>query len=408
MIRMFGPKLDSLTLLLSLSALGFAMAAIASITSQAMPGYRPALRAWTFSMLAAGVGFFLIHMRGHLPWFLSFAVGNTLVMLVAAYGLVAHSKLLDARMPRTVIQLSLATGISGVVATYAFGAPLAFAVSAVSAAMAALFGQTAFILGRAAYKRFHLLTVVSTAVIGSVSAALVLRSFISGFGDPANVAATATATPQVGLFLLGIVYILTASLWILDTVHERQRHAALETARRDGLTGLCTRTYFFELASSLLKEHRGAPCAVVMVDIDHFKRINDNLGHAAGDTTLAHAARLIASAVRLSDVVGRYGGEEFCILLPNCNALQAAELAERLIEDAARQTIRLKEGKTVQYTLSAGYVAVELPDAIANPMDTLSALVEQADQALYRAKREGRNRAVAAPEAGCAVVVPSV
>lgn len=397
---MFGPELDSLTLLLSLSALGFAMAAIASIAAKAMPAHRPALRAWTFSMLAAGVGFFLLHMRGHLPWFLTFAVGNTLVILLAAYGLVAHSKLLDARVPYLVIAFSLAIGLSGVVATYAVGAPHALAVSAVSAAMAALFGNTALLLARAAYERFRLLTAVSAAVIGLLSAALVLRAFISCLGDPANVAPTATATPQVGLFLLGIVYVLTASLWIFDTVHERQRQSALETARRDGLTGVLTRTYFFELASNLVRQHPGTPCAVVMVDIDHFKSINDNLGHAAGDTTLAHCARLIASAVRLSDVVGRYGGEEFCILLPNCNAIQAAELSERLIDDAARQTVRLKDGKTVRYTLSAGYVALDLPVAIDDPMDALSALLERADQALYRAKRDGRNRAVAAATLG--------
>lgn len=93
---------------------------------------------------------------------------------------------------------------------------------------------------------------------------------------------------------------------------------------------------------------------------------------------------------------GRYGGEEFSILLPNCSAMQAAELARRLVEDAATQTIRHKDGEAIRYTLSAGYAASDVPVAVSDPMANLSALLEEADQALYRAKREGRNRAVPA------------
>ena len=393
---MFGPQLDSLTLLLSISALGFVMAAIASSAAKAMPECRPALRAWSRSMLAAGAGFFLFYTRGHSPWFLSFALGNSLVMLTAAYGLAAHGRILDARLPRSAIALPLTVGLAGVFSTYVFGASHGLAISAVSATLAALFGMAAVLLVRAAFARFRLLTATCAAVAASMSVALVLRVFISAFGDPAQVSPSATSTPQIALFLLGNVYILTSSLWFLDTAHERQRQAALETSRRDGLTGLFTRMAFFEIASNRLGERRGACCAVVMVDIDYFKNINDSLGHSAGDTALAHAARLIANTVRLSDVVGRYGGEEFCILLPQCNANQAAELAERVVADAARQAVRLKDGRTVRYTLSAGYASTELPTDIDQAMDALGPLLEQADQAMYTAKRQGRNRALAA------------
>jgi len=405
---MFGPTLDSLTLLLSISALGFVMAAIARSAAKTMPAYRPALRSWTHSMLAAGIGFFLFHTPGHLPWFLTFTVGNTCVMLTAAFGLLAHCKLLDVRLPNPVIALPLAVGLVGVVAADVFGTPHALAVAAVSLALAALFGTTAVLLVRAALKKLQLLTVVSAAVMASLSAALVLRAFISGFGDPANIAPNATAAPQVSLFLLGVIYILTSSLWVFDTVHERQRRAIEEAAHRDGLTGLYTRKAFFELASSLMAKHGDAPCAAVMADIDHFKAINDTLGHAAGDTTIAHAARLIAGAVRLSDVVGRYGGEEFCILLPNCTAAQAGELAARLVQDAAREAVRHRDGETIRYTLSAGYAATDIPSASADPVDALSALLERADQALYRAKREGRNRSAAVALPGIGTLEPSV
>ncbi len=393
---MFGPKVDSLTLLLSISALGFVMAAIARSAAKTIPAYRPALRAWCLSMLSAGIGFFLFHMRGHAPWFLTFAVGNAMVMLTAAYGLSAHCKLLQVRLPQPVTVLPLAVGLVMVATAYAIHALHALAVSAVSLAMASYFGATAFFLARVACETPRLLTVVSAAVMASLSAALVFRAFVSAFGDSATIGPTATATPQVTLFLLGIVYVLTASLWIFDTVHDRLRHATVEAARRDGLTGLYTRAAFFELASNAVQDQAGGTFAVVMLDIDHFKSINDSMGHAAGDATIAHAARLIAGAVRLSDVVGRYGGEEFSILLPNCSAMQAAELARRLVEDAATQTIRHKDGEAIRYTLSARYAASDVPVAVSDPMANLSALLEEADQALYRAKREGRNRAVPA------------
>ncbi|HMO45500.1 MAG TPA: GGDEF domain-containing protein [Rubrivivax sp.] len=396
-ICMFGPKLDSLTLLLSISALAFVMAAIASSAAKTIPAYRPALRAWCLSMSSAGIGFFLFHMRGHAPWFLTFAVGNALVMLTAAYGLSAHCRLLEVRLPRPVAVLPSAVGLMVVATAYASDSLHATAVAAVSLAMASYFGTTAFLLARVGRERPRLLTVVSAVVMVSLSAALVFRAFVSAFGDPASIAPTATATPQVSLFLLGIVYVLTTSLWIFDTVHDRLQRATVEAARRDGLTGLYTRTAFFELASNVVRQQAGTTCAVVMLDIDHFKSINDAMGHAAGDAALAHAARLVAGAVRLSDVVGRYGGEEFSLLLPNCSALQAAELARRLVADAAAQMVRCKDGKVIRYTLSAGYAATGVPAAVNDPLAILSALLEGADQALYRAKREGRNRAVPAP-----------
>lgn len=397
---MFGPKVDPSTLLLCISALGFVMAAIGTSAARTMPAYRPSLRAWSVAMLGTGLGFFLFYARGYLPLFLTFVVGNALVMLTASIGLLAHCRLLGVQLPAVVYLVPMIVGLVGVVATYALGAPHAVGVGAVSAALAVPFGITAVVLARAAMERLRLLAVVSTAMLGLLSAALVLRVFISAFGDPASIAAGSTAAPQVGMFLLGSVYLMTGSLWIFDTVHERQRREMLEVARRDGLTGLYTRTAFFEVASSLIGKPGCTSCAVVMADVDHFKSINDKLGHAAGDTTLAHAARLIAGAVRLSDVVGRYGGEEFCILLPGCTAAQAGELADRLVREAAGQKVRHKDGRQIEYTLSAGYAAVDAAAASDNPASVLDTLLERADEALYRAKNQGRNHAVAAAALG--------
>jgi len=109
---MFGPRLDSLTLLFAISALGFVMAAIARSAARTMPAYRPALSAWFWSMLCAGIGFFLFHMREHLPWFLTFAAGNTMVILTAAFGLEAHCRLLAVRVPRWIVVVPVAFGVT--------------------------------------------------------------------------------------------------------------------------------------------------------------------------------------------------------------------------------------------------------------------------------------------------------
>ena len=404
---MFGRPLDAYTLIVSMSSLAFVLAAFTAISARSMVAYRPALITWSKAMVAAGIGFYLLQMRHHWPLFATSFIANALVMSVAAFGLAAHARVLGVRIHRAVYVLPLTLGMAGIVGVHVFGGPQSLIVSSVSAAMSMLFCASFVVVAREARTQWRLLCVACSVVMLLLSAALALRVYLVFFGVATDTTPTSHTPTQLAPFFLGLVYMLTGSLWILDTVHELQRQAAIDAARRDGLTGLFTRTAFFELAARQMAQQRTAQCAVVMVDIDHFKRINDTLGHAAGDTTLAHAARLISSSVRLSDLVGRYGGEEFCILLPDCSATVASELAERLVAQAAGQPVRLKDGTTARYTLSAGYVCAQVcSDACADasagvieqPAELLSVLMEQADQALYRAKREGRNRAVAAAD----------
>ncbi len=128
-----------------------------------------------------------------------------------------------------------------------------------------------------------------------------------------------------------------------------------------------------------------APLAAMMADLDHFKRINDTYGHAAGDAVLCEVARRMTETTRVYDFVGRYGGEEFLILLPRCNSLQATKMAERLRLAIAGQPAETPE-REIGVTLSLGVAETEgmrLPEA--------KALLLEADAALYRAKANGRN-----------------
>jgi diguanylate cyclase (GGDEF)-like protein len=163
----------------------------------------------------------------------------------------------------------------------------------------------------------------------------------------------------------------------------------LERAAKDSLTGLLNRGMLLEtLERELLRAQReAAPLSVAMVDLDHFKRINDVHGHAAGDEVLRHAAQRMAHSVRRQDVVGRYGGEEFLAVLPGCSLLGAESLAERMRVALQQAGIPLDGSKPLQVSASIGVASTTAFDSRCGREELLRA----ADQALYVAKREGRN-----------------
>jgi two-component system cell cycle response regulator len=185
---------------------------------------------------------------------------------------------------------------------------------------------------------------------------------------------------------------LRAGRRILDLLDElvRAREIMREQARKDSLTQLCTRATVLELLKHELDRaqrnsiDRDAPVSVVLADLDHFKHINDTYGHLAGDAVLRETAHRMRDAIRPYDSIGRYGGEEFLLVLSNCDTIGAAAIAERLLQAVRKDTIVLAEA-TVSVTLSAG---VATSGVIQDP----ETLVGAADTALYRAKRGGRNR----------------
>ncbi|ODM33715.1 diguanylate cyclase [Marinobacter adhaerens] len=169
----------------------------------------------------------------------------------------------------------------------------------------------------------------------------------------------------------------------LKEAHEKARAAALE----DDLTGLRNRRAFFELGNQLLKQSRrnGSPLAIIMFDLDYFKKINDNHGHEAGDEVLRHIGQLLESNVREADIAARIGGEEFAILLADAHAVQASELAERLLELMQKTPVRYRDVR-IRPTASFGISALhpEEPD--------LKNLLARADNAMYESKALGRGR----------------
>lgn len=174
---------------------------------------------------------------------------------------------------------------------------------------------------------------------------------------------------------------------------ERLRVAGLT----DGLTGLYNRRHLqHRLEQELNRAARhGHSLACLFIDADHFKRINDEYGHAAGDLVLVALAQRLRAHLRSSDLAARYGGEEFALLLPQTDAASACHLAERIRCAVAEAPIALDDGQAVGLTVSIGVAAVT--GQVRQSADRLGAqLLQDADRAVYRAKAAGRNRVVCA------------
>ncbi len=165
-----------------------------------------------------------------------------------------------------------------------------------------------------------------------------------------------------------------------------------QLATTDPLTGIANRRKMTEHIGKELERVRRLrhPLALLMVDIDHFKRINDTYGHEAGDRALVAVAGMLSASLRAVDTVGRFGSEEFVLLMPETDLETAGLAAERLREAASQLVVEVDGGLTIALTISVG-VAASRPQ---HAPDTASSLLVRADRALYQAKAEGRDRVV--------------
>lgn len=181
-----------------------------------------------------------------------------------------------------------------------------------------------------------------------------------------------------------LIFLLTIRLTHkkLSMIHGQLKSASLT----DAMTGIPNRRYMDVNGRNLvaLQTRYNKPLAALMIDIDHFKKVNDCHGHPAGDAVIKQLAKTLKTNVRDSDIVARMGGEEFAILLPESSAEDAAKFADRVCHLIA-DTDCIYEGKKIQYTVSVGM-------SILQPAQNLEDLLGHADKALYQAKEYGRNR----------------
>ncbi|WP_028840667.1 MULTISPECIES: GGDEF domain-containing protein [Thermodesulfobacterium] len=156
----------------------------------------------------------------------------------------------------------------------------------------------------------------------------------------------------------------------------------------DPLTGAYNKRFFYEILENSFEDFKryGKKFSIIFIDIDNFKKINDNYGHMTGDLVLKTLVMIIKKTLRKNDLVFRFGGEEFVVLLPETDTENAIAIAERVREEIAKEQIEIKQNQTLSITVSCGVAAINKD--MVNPKD----LIEIADNALYKAKKEGKNR----------------
>lgn len=176
------------------------------------------------------------------------------------------------------------------------------------------------------------------------------------------------------------------------TERKKMEEELRRLATTDALTGVNNRRRFNEISERELMRCKRYqhPLCVLMLDADHFKNVNDTYGHEAGDRVLKALANVCIAKLRDVDVLGRFGGEEFTVTLPETSLETALEAAERLRESLAATRVELEDGQEISFTVSIGASNLQDTDT------SLSDLLNRADAALYKAKEEGRNRVIAA------------
>jgi diguanylate cyclase (GGDEF)-like protein len=267
-------------------------------------------------------------------------------------------------------------------------------VAIISGTLALLSFSVAWDMQREARARMELrwgmVLAVPVALGGLVFTLRATRALLS----PGTIVAEVTADSRLNLSaaLLYLVVALVFQLTLVALVVARLVVELRRSSRYDALTGVLNRRAMEEALDAEVQRTRrlGESFALLMVDADHFKAINDQRGHAAGDRALQHLGTLLAAQMRDIDRVGRWGGEEFVVLLPGTGLEPACEVAERLRDRVQKLPPRWQE-QPLPLTLSIGV------SPWAGPADELERLLARADAALYRAKAGGRNRVEAEP-----------
>ena len=182
------------------------------------------------------------------------------------------------------------------------------------------------------------------------------------------------------LFAFGMSAVMA---FFYERIRTRQQQLLREQAAADYLTGLPNRRGFFQVANTVTEQAKrlSHSFSIILFDLDDFKSVNDRFGHDAGDTLLREFARQVHGRVRRGDVLARWGGEEFIILVPQCNLENAAELAEKLRAEIADHSFT-----------TAGKITASFGIAESAPQEDIGSIIARADRALYQAKHAGKNR----------------
>ncbi len=338
------------------------------------------LQSWTAALVLQTVVFVLFSLRNQIPDFFSILLANTALSASYSLFLAAVVRFQQRRLSRLLFwcpPIVLALAFSFLMAD--IGARIIVAGLVFTTQYLLIFFVLLDRKYRVSGRGKYLLAVGFVIMIGVMS----IRTLSVIFALD-SIASMLSSTPvQVLTFAMGFVTLILISNGFVLMIKERADERIRLVAMTDRLTGVWNRIRLEEAAQLEIArlERYGRPVSLIMVDLDHFKQINDRFGHVTGDRVLKEFCAVTQSCIRTTDLLGRWGGEEFLILLPDSGFPSAAHLAERI-----RAAVEQHEfGDGLHVTASLGL-------AVCRATDTWGSFLERADKAMYQAKTAGRNR----------------
>jgi diguanylate cyclase (GGDEF)-like protein len=387
-------NLDPATLFLVLTVVGLMMAFWVCFMAWGQPlGH--ALWAWALALLAYTTSHVILGLQAVLPE-LVFLVGGSTAYAIALVLMLQAVRRFQGRThggrwylaPLLLVPLLYATLVQ-------YNTLRVVSSSLIYAWQIGLIIATLLDPGQPQHGRGRYILV---GAFGTMMVVLLLRAGAAAFGWIDTHSLSASSRGLGPVFLVSLCAVLSITLGFVYMTMERAEWRNFELAMKDMLTGLANRRAIGDqLASTVARAQRqGQYLSVLMMDIDHFKRVNDSYGHQAGDVVLRSVAQALQSRLRAQDQIGRFGGEEFLAILPDTSLDGALVLAEAL-RAAVEATPTQWGAHRIATTISIGVRGGAITGG-----DTADSLVAAADAALYRAKQGGRNRV----EAGAAAVLP--
>jgi diguanylate cyclase (GGDEF)-like protein len=341
---------------------------------------------WGAGYMFGGMSFALLALRGEVPDVLSIEIANALLLLCYSFILAGARAFGGRETPVTVFLIAPLIWLTAMAVPF-IAQNIQVRVVVVSSLQATMVAMVAFEFWRGRAEpllsrwpaifllTLHVATLVTRMIVAQVTPIMTHEDLFS--------------SPAFAVMAFGtVLYTVALAFVLLSMSKERSELRHKIAALVDPLTGLANRRSFMLDAEAAIarRASRTEPFAVLLADLDYFKKVNDAFGHAVGDKVLTRFAEVLERSAGLADLVGRIGGEEFAILLPGRTEAEAASIAERMRIAFADAALEL-DGHAVSATVSIGVAASGIGD--------LAGLLARADRALYAAKEQGRDRVAA-------------
>lgn len=344
----------------------------------------PGLGEWALASVG-GFAVLLVHlMRSRLPEVLAVVLTNLLLLSVAYLIWAAGAAYVGKRLPRRDWPWWLIAALVIAAIYFTVWQPdLRMRIVLQGAGIALFYGLAARALATGGVARYPARYLFSLALVVHGLFTATLRPWL--LSQSADLNPSTNILPAL-VGLESMIFFILLSLGIVLLVIEHIAHQLRMQAENDGLTNVFNRRAFFALLEKACSQSNrsGTPLAVLLIDLDHFKQVNDTWGHRCGDDVLRSFVHCTSSMIRSEDVMGRLGGEEFSVFLPDTTLAQARVIAERIRQACADDQVA-SSGQLIRYTVSVGvarYQVNELPEAV----------MHRADQVMYQAKSHGRNQ----------------